>query len=81
MKKRLLPLLVILLLLGARHAHAQSILEDLFGVNLTQVDGDQFYGFHKYGLNFGPMVIVPFGKKKELVGKYGVAVFPKGELP
>jgi hypothetical protein len=65
MKKRLLPLLVILLLLGARHAHAQRILGGIsLGVNLTQVDGDQFYGFHKYGLNFGPMVIVPFGKKK-----------------
>ncbi len=33
-------------------------------MNLTQVDGDEFYGFHKIGLNVGPMVSMPFGKKK-----------------
>jgi len=34
------------------------------GMNLTQVDGDEFYGFNKVGLNVGPMVIMPFGKNK-----------------
>jgi hypothetical protein len=34
------------------------------GMNLTQVDGDEFYGFHKVGLNVGPMVSMPFGKSK-----------------
>ncbi len=34
------------------------------GMNLTQVDGDEFYGFHKVGLNVGPMVSMPFGKNK-----------------
>jgi hypothetical protein len=33
------------------------------GMNLTQVDGDEFFGFNKVGLNVGPMVAVPFGKK------------------
>jgi len=33
-------------------------------MNLTQVDGDEYYGFHKVGLNVGPMVILPFGKNK-----------------
>lgn len=32
------------------------------GINATQVDGDEFYGFHKVGLNIGPQVMVPFGK-------------------
>jgi len=44
---------------------AQRILGALsVGANLTQVDGDDFYGFHKVGLNVGPMIIVPFGKNK-----------------
>jgi len=33
------------------------------GFNLTQVDGDQLYGFHKIGLNVGATAIVPVGKK------------------
>jgi hypothetical protein len=35
------------------------------GVNLSQVDGDEKYGFHKVGLNIGPSVIFPFGTKKQ----------------
>ena len=34
------------------------------GMNLTQVDGDAFYGFKKFGLNVGPMIIIPFSKSK-----------------
>ncbi len=45
---------------------AQRILGGIsVGMNLTQVDGDEYYGFHKVGLNVGPMVIVPFGKNKK----------------
>ncbi len=32
------------------------------GLNATQVDGDEVYGFHKLGLNAGAFAIVPFGK-------------------
>lgn len=35
------------------------------GMNLTQVDGDEVYGFKKVGLNIGPSVIFPFGKNKK----------------
>ncbi len=35
------------------------------GMNLTQVDGDEYYGYHKAGLNIGPMVTVPFGTKRQ----------------
>jgi hypothetical protein len=35
------------------------------GVNLSQVDGDEVYGFKKVGLNIGPSVIIPFGKDKK----------------
>jgi hypothetical protein len=35
------------------------------GVNLSQVDGDEVYGFNKVGFNGGPSVIIPFGKDKK----------------
>jgi Outer membrane protein beta-barrel domain len=34
-------------------------------MNLTQVDGDEIYGFHKAGFNIGPSAIIPFGKNKK----------------
>ncbi|MEI6883750.1 MAG: porin family protein [Bacteroidota bacterium] len=66
MKKHfLLPILFLLLLLIVKPASAQRILGGLsIGANFCQVDGDEFYGFRKVGLNFGPMVVLPFGKKK-----------------
>lgn len=35
------------------------------GINATQVDGDEVYGFHKAGGNFGLGVIFPINKKKQ----------------
>lgn len=35
------------------------------GMNLSQVDGDEVYGFKKVGLNLGPSVIIPFGKNQK----------------
>lgn len=40
------------------------------GINLTQVDGDEVYGFKKVGFNGGPSIIVPFGKD----GKWSVTM-------
>jgi len=34
--------------------------EAILGMNLTQVDGDQVYGFKKVGLNVGAGVLIPF---------------------
>lgn len=46
-------------------AKAQRILGAVsLGMNITQVDGDEFFGFNKIGINVGPMVAVPFGKNK-----------------
>ncbi len=66
MKKHiLLPVLLLLLIIAIKPAQAQRVLGGLsVGANFCQVDGDQFYGFRKVGLNFGPMVIVPFGKNR-----------------
>ncbi len=35
------------------------------GINFSQVDGDEVYGFKKVGFNGGPSVIIPFGKDKK----------------
>ncbi|HZX63461.1 MAG TPA: outer membrane beta-barrel protein [Bacteroidales bacterium] len=35
------------------------------GINLSQVDGDEVYGFKKVGFIGGPSVIIPFGKDKK----------------
>ena len=59
------PLLVTLFFFFSIEVKAQRILGAVsVGMNLTQVDGDEFFGYYKVGLNVGPMVIVPFGKKK-----------------
>jgi hypothetical protein len=65
MKRLVVPVIALLtLLLISEKAGAQRILGGLsVGMNLTQVDGDDLYGFHKFGLNVGPMVAIPFGKK------------------
>ncbi|MFZ4520646.1 MAG: porin family protein [Bacteroidales bacterium] len=61
----LLPFLLVILLLFSYDVQSQRILGAVsLGMNITQVDGDDLYGFHKVGLNVGPMVAVPFGKKK-----------------
>lgn len=31
----------------------------ILGTNLSQVDGDEIYGFHKFGLNVGASAIIP----------------------
>lgn len=35
----------------------------ILGMNMTQVDGDTYGGYHKVGINAGGMVYVHFGKK------------------
>jgi hypothetical protein len=66
MKLRYPTLLVFFILLGTFSLHAQRFLGGVSaGMNLSQVDGDEKYGFHKVGLNIGPMVMLPFGKTKK----------------
>ncbi|MFZ4399255.1 MAG: porin family protein [Bacteroidales bacterium] len=44
-------------------AEAQRVKGELiFGMNATQIDGDEIFGFHKYGLNMGVGAIFPFNK-------------------
>jgi len=60
-----LPVFFLALVFSGEKTCSQSVLGALsVGINLTQVDGDEFFGYHKVGLNVGPMVILPFGPKK-----------------
>jgi hypothetical protein len=67
MRLKKIPILFFLLLLllaGVKELNAQIIKgEAIVGMNLSQVDGDEIYGFKKVGANFGAGVMVPFGKR------------------
>ena len=53
-------------LFAANKAHSQRIQGAVCaGMNLSQVDGDEIYGFYKAGFNVGPSAIIPFGKNKK----------------
>lgn len=55
--------LTCLLILTASTTEAQRVqAEVIVGGNLSQVDGDEIFGFNKIGLNTGLGAIVPFGK-------------------
>ncbi len=57
-------ILIIFLLGFGLHLNAQIIKgEAILGVNLSQVDGDEVFGFKKFGANLGAGVMVPFGKR------------------
>jgi hypothetical protein len=60
-----LPLLLLLLILASfESAEAQRIMgAAIFGVNASQVDGDEVYGYKKFGFNTGLSAIVPFNDK------------------
>ena len=58
--------LSLLLLLFSFNGYSQRILGAVSaGINLSQVDGDEEYGYKKIGLNVGPSVIIPFGKNRK----------------
>ncbi|HLN53144.1 MAG TPA: porin family protein [Lentimicrobium sp.] len=62
MNKKLLYILsaTLLLFLEPGTLKAQRIMGALIaGVNATQVDGDEVFGYHKFGLNVGAAAIVP----------------------
>ncbi|MCK5856949.1 MAG: PorT family protein [Bacteroidales bacterium] len=68
MRERILVgLLFISSLFIIQHVKAQAFLGVLaFGGNLTQVDGDEMYGFKKIGFNVGVAAIYPFNDKWSL---------------
>ena len=65
MYKKVLPIFFFFILLfSGSKLEAQIIKgEAILGMNLSQVDGDEVYGFKKIGANVGGGVLVPFGKR------------------
>jgi len=60
MNKRVVLLVSIVFCIGLLNASAQKIKGALMlGTNLSQVDGDEVYGFNKFGWNVGAAAIVP----------------------
>lgn len=59
--------LVVLALLFSGRVGAQRIQGAIIaGGNLSQVDGDEIFGFNKLGLNAGLAAVVPFGQNIQL---------------
>jgi len=66
MKLKLL-LLLLFVFVNSSQLWAQRIMGAVtFGVNATQVDGDEVFGYHKFGLNTGAAAIIPFTDKWSL---------------
>ena len=65
MPGKYLKTVVLLLALSASSVLSAQIIkgEAILGMNLTQVDGDEVYGFRKIGANVGAGVLIPFDKK------------------
>ena len=70
-KKLTYCLLFLMIIAGsALHLEAQIIKgEAILGFNLSQVDGDEVYGFKKFGANVGAGILIPFTKN----GKWEVS--------
>lgn len=66
MKKSIPAIIFIFSLLLTIESYSQRILGVVSaGVNITQVDGDEIYGFKHYGINIGPSVIIPFTRNRK----------------
>lgn len=53
---------ILLILLSSSVSQAQVIRGAVLGgINLSQVDGDEVYGFHKFGWTAGAAAIIPLG--------------------
>jgi hypothetical protein len=64
-RKVLFLLLIVAAVALSREARAQRILGAISaGANISQLDGDEYYGFRKAGVTIGPSVRIPFGKNK-----------------
>ena len=62
--KRILLSFIIFTTFGTFPAQAQRIMGAVFtGINATQVDGDEVYGYKKFGLNIGAAAIIPIDDK------------------
>jgi hypothetical protein len=62
MKRKIILLIALIAVFFPKVGNAQRIMGAvIFGGNATQVDGDEVFGYHKFGVNAGLAAIVPFG--------------------
>lgn len=62
MRDKLPVVFLLIAMLTTNYVVAQRIMgAGILGVNASQVDGDEVYGYKKFGLNVGLSAIVPFG--------------------
>jgi len=62
LKNKRLSILLLVLFLVSSVGFAQRIKGALIaGMNISQIDGDEIYGFNKFGLNAGAAAILPLG--------------------
>lgn len=62
MKNKRFSILLLFLVLVVSYGYSQRIKGALIaGINISQVDGDEIYGFNKVGLNIGAAAILPLG--------------------
>lgn len=80
MYKKALPVFFFFVLLFSGYKMEAQIIkgEAVLGMNLTQVDGDEVYGFKKVGANVGGGVLVPFGKRGRWDASFEVLYSQKG---
>jgi len=65
MKIRIISISILLFLLCSNITFAQRIKGQIIGgINATQIDGDEVYGYHKFGLTLGVGAILPFNNKR-----------------
>jgi hypothetical protein len=77
--KRSVQLLFVFGLMISIPLNAQKFVGGVMaGMNLTQVDGDEVFGFYKGGLNLGAEAILPFGKKNQWSVSLGIQFSQKG---
>ncbi len=64
MIKRIAGVLLFITVISAHTGYGQRIMgAAIVGLNATQVDGDEVYGYKNFGLNAGLSAIVPFNNK------------------
>lgn len=64
MIKRIAGVLLLIAVISVQSVNGQRIMgAAIVGLNATQVDGDEVYGYKKFGLNAGVSAIVPFNNK------------------
>jgi hypothetical protein len=79
--KNIIPYLILILLFFgfSGKVNAQIIKgEAILGMNLTQVDGDEVFGFKNVGANVGAGVMIPFGKRGKWDASFEALFTQKG---